>query len=110
MRLSKVAALALACATFSGAAYGDEAAFPKFRPQEIDKSLKVGYGVVVADFNNDGKKDIAVADTTRVVLWENQGADWKMRTILQGKTKPDNVCLDPHDIDGDGKLDLALGA
>jgi hypothetical protein len=30
--------------------------------------------------------------------------------ILEGQTKPDNVCFAPHDIDGDGKLDFAIGA
>jgi hypothetical protein len=33
-----------------------------------------------------------------------------MRTIIEGQTKPDNVAIDPHDVDGDGQLDLALGA
>ena len=33
-----------------------------------------------------------------------------MRTIIQGGTKPDNVCIDAYDIDGDGQIDFALGA
>jgi hypothetical protein len=82
--------------------------FPKFRVQEIDKSLKVGYAVLLADLNHDGKKDIVVVDTTRVIWFENPS--WKLRTIIQGQTKPDNVCIDAHDIDGDGQVDLALGA
>lgn len=82
--------------------------FPTFRGQEIDKSLKVGYAVLLADLNNDGKKDIIVVDTTRVIWFENP--TWKLRTIIQGQTKPDNVCIDAADIDGDGQLDLALGA
>jgi hypothetical protein len=85
-----------------------EPAFPRFRVQEIDRSLKVGYAVLLADLNGDGKKDIVVVDTTRVVWFENP--TWKLRTIIQGQTKPDNVCIDAHDIDGDGTLDLALGA
>jgi hypothetical protein len=80
----------------------------QFRMQEIDHSLKVGYAVLLADLNGDGQKDIIVADTTRVVWFENP--TWKMRLITQGKTMPDNVCLDAADIDGDGKLDLVLGA
>jgi hypothetical protein len=79
-----------------------------FRVQEIDRTLKVGYAVLLADISGDGKKDIVVADTTRVVWFENPS--WKMRIITQGKTAVDNVCLDAHDIDGDGQLDLALGA
>lgn len=87
---------------------GAWAQVPAFRMQEIDKTLKVGYGVVLADVNGDGKRDIIVADKERVIWFSNP--DWKLHTILTGQTKPDNVCLDPHDIDGDGKLDLALGA
>src|SRR5262245_5428760 len=32
----------------------------RFRMQEIDRSLKVGYSVVIADVNNDKKPDIVV--------------------------------------------------
>src|SRR5262245_25152549 len=75
----------------------------RFRVEEIDKSLKVGYAVLLADLNGDGKKDIIVVDTTRVIWFENP--TWKMRTIIQGQTNPDNVCIDAYDIDGDGRLD-----
>src|SRR5439155_5430018 len=83
-------------------------ASPKFRMQEIAKDLKVGYAVLLVDVDGDGKKDIVVVDTTRVVWYQNP--TWKMRTIIQGQTAPDNVCIDAYDIDGDGQLDLALGA
>lgn len=82
--------------------------FPRFRMQEIATDLKVGYGVLLVDLNEDGKLDIVVVDTNRVVWYENP--TWRMRVILQGQTKPDNVCIAAHDIDGDGHLDLALGA
>src|SRR5260370_38622967 len=84
------------------------ATFPAFQMQEIDKSLSVGYAVLLVDLNNDGKKDIVVVDTKRVVWYENP--PWKMRTIIEGQTKPANVCIAADDIDGDGQLDLALGA
>jgi hypothetical protein len=79
-----------------------------FRMQEIDATLKVGYAVLLVDVNGDGKKDIVVVDTERVVWFENP--TWKMHTIIKGLTKPDNVCIDAYDIDGDGKIDFALGA
>jgi hypothetical protein len=85
-----------------------EVVFPHFRMQEIETGLKVGYAVLIADINNDGKPDIVVVDTNRVVWYENP--TWKRRTIIEGQTKPDNVCIAAYDIDGDGWLDLALGA
>src|SRR4051812_28178879 len=83
-------------------------AFAGFRMQEIEKGLKVGYAVLLVDVNGDGKKDIVVVDTTRVVWYENP--TWKRHTIIEGQTKPDNVCIAAYDIDGDGKIDFALGA
>jgi Aldos-2-ulose dehydratase, beta-propeller domain/FG-GAP-like repeat len=79
-----------------------------FRMQELDAGLNVGYAVLLADVDGDGKKDIVVADTNRVVWYQNPS--WKKRSIIEGRTKPDNVCIDAHDIDGDGKIDFALGA
>jgi hypothetical protein len=83
-------------------------AAPAFRTQELDSKLGIGYAVLIADVNSDGKPDIIVVDTTRVVWYENP--TWKRRTIIEGQTRPDNVCAAAYDIDGDGKLDLALGA
>jgi hypothetical protein len=90
------------------AAVKAEAAVPEFRMQEIEKGLGVGYAVLLVDVNGDGKKDIVVVDTRRVVWYENP--TWKRRTIIEGLTKPDNVCIAAHDIDGDGQIDFALGA
>ncbi len=82
--------------------------FPGFRMEEVERSLKVGYAVVLVDVNEDKKLDIVVVDTTRVLWYENP--TWKSHVIIKGQTKPDNVCIAPHDIDGDGKIDFALGA
>jgi hypothetical protein len=84
------------------------AGFPKFKVQEIATDLKIGYAVHVCDVNGDGKPDIVVVDKERVVWYENP--TWKMRPIITGKTKPDNVCIASLDIDGDGKIDFVLGA
>jgi hypothetical protein len=87
---------------------GENQAFAKFRIQELGEKLGVGYAVLCVDVNGDGKKDIVVVDTTRVIWFENP--TWKMHIIISGKTKPDNVCIDAYDIDGDGRIDFALGA
>src|SRR5262249_61993019 len=85
-----------------------DAPFPEFRVQEIEKGLGVGYAVLLVDVNGDGKKDIVVVDQTRVVWYENP--TWKRRVITEGQTKPDNVCIAAADIDGDGKIDFAVGS
>ncbi len=80
----------------------------KFRVQEIEKGLGVGYAVRLVDINEDGKKDIVIVDRKRIVWYENPS--WKRRIIIEDQTIPDNVCFAPYDIDGDGHIDFALGA
>src|SRR5262245_19884817 len=86
----------------------DSTSVASFRMQEIETKLGVGYAVLLVDVNGDGKKDIVVVDTKRVIWYENPS--WKMHIIIEGGTKPDNVCIDAYDIDGDGQIDFALGA
>jgi hypothetical protein len=80
----------------------------KFRIQEFETQLGVGYAVTLVDMNEDRKTDIVVVDQERVIWYESPS--WKRHTLIQNQTKPDNVCIAPYDIDGDGKLDFALGA
>lgn len=82
--------------------------FPHFRIQEIETGLTIGYGVLLVDMNGDGKKDIVVADARRVVWYENP--TWKRHTIIGDVVEPDNVSIAASDINGDGRLDLALAA
>ncbi len=86
---------------------------PKFKTQEIDTGLKIGYAVITADIDGDKKLDIVVVDQHKIVWYQNPGkADgaWKKHVILDGKTRPDNVCIAAIDIDGDGLPELVVGA
>ncbi len=87
--------------------------FPTFKAQEIDTGLKIGYAVIVVDIDGDKKPDIVVVDQHKVVWYKNPGkqnGEWKKYTILDGKTRPDNVCIAAIDIDGDGLPELVVGA
>jgi hypothetical protein len=81
----------------------------RWEAQEI--AAKVGnvcYAVTTADVNGDGKLDIVAVTEEAVVWFENPS--WKQQDIIRGKTERDNVCIAAHDIDGDGRVDFALGA
>ena len=81
----------------------------QFRAQEIAADFGVGYAVAPGDVNGDKRMDILAISGTELVWFEAPG--WEKRVILgAGVTTADNVTLAPHDIDGDGRLDVALGA
>ncbi len=106
--------VALAGAGLETAAAAAE--FPKFEHRVIDPMCgQVCYAVTLADVDGDGRQDI-VAVTENRVLWYRQPdhkageTEWKKGVILEDQTKRDNVCIAPLDVDGDGKVDFALGA
>ncbi len=80
----------------------------EFRAQEIQSQFGIGYAVSTADMNRDGKPDIVAINQTQVVWFENP--TWQRHVVLDGVTKKDNVCFATNDVDGDGQLDIALGA
>lgn len=73
-----------------------------------DRPGKVVYAVTVVDLNGNGREDI-VAITEDKVLWY-AAPDWEKHVIFEGLIEPDHVCIAAHDIDGDGRMDLAIGA
>ena len=86
---------------------------PKFTAQDIDKSVKIGYGTAIADVDGDKLPDILLADARQIRWYKNpgkRGAEWARYVIAEELTKNDNVCIAAQDIDGDGKCEIAIGA
>ncbi len=102
--------LAMVCVCELSLALGVVAAeFPRFDVQEIDSHAgNVCYAVTVADVNGDRKPDVVAVTEDAVVWYENPS--WRRHDIIRKATARDNVCIQPHDIDGDGRIDFALGA
>lgn len=78
------------------------------REQELATRLEVGYAVRLIDLNSDQRLDIAIVDSKRFLWLENP--NWQEHVMYEDKAaKFDNVCFAPHDIDGDGRTDFAVG-
>jgi hypothetical protein len=87
------------------AAQGDEL---KFRAEQLKSQLTVGYAVQLVDINGDSKDDIVIVDSKRFLWLENPA--WEEHLMHEDQAaRADNVCFSAHDIDGDGKLDFAVG-
>ncbi|MBX3441909.1 MAG: VCBS repeat-containing protein [Planctomyces sp.] len=103
MPVARLLALVALCSTAS-------AAVPRFDTIVLDDDLcnVAVYAVALADVDGDGLADVVAVTENRVLWYRNP--DWQRRTIIADATERDNVCIAPHDIDGDGQVDFAIGA
>lgn len=81
---------------------------PKFESQVIDANVDIGYGLAIGDVDGDRKADILLADKKQFVWYRN--GDWKRFVMVDNLTAADNVCIAARDIDGDGIVEVAVGA
>ncbi len=81
---------------------------PAFKAQTIDSTVAIGYGLALGDVDGDGKPDILLADQKQFVWYRN--GDWKRFVMIDSLTRYDNVCIAARDLDGDGKVEVAVGA
>lgn len=81
---------------------------PKFEAQVIDSAISIGYGLALGDVDGDGKPDILLADKKQFAWYRN--GDWKRFVMIENLTEHDNVCIAARDLDGDGKVEVAVGA
>lgn len=80
---------------------------PKFERQIIDDTVPVGYGVATGDVDGDGKTDILLADKRHFSWYQNPG--WEEYVLNRNLSLRDNVCIAAADINGDGKVEIAVG-
>lgn len=80
---------------------------PDFRETTITSSLKMGYQLVVADLNRDGKPDLIVVDERGTELAWYENPSWERHVLI--KDVPRTINLDVYDYDGDGIPEIAMG-
>jgi hypothetical protein len=111
--MSRHTRTAAACATLVipfglAPARADAPALPRFEAQVVDAKVEIGYGLALGDVDGDRKTDILLADKREVVWYRSP--DWQRHVLCANVTKEDNVCIAAADLDGDGKVEVAVGA
>ena len=80
---------------------------PQWRETTVTDSLEMGYQLVVADLNRDGRPDLIVVDERGTELAWYENPTWQRHVIV--KDVPRTINLDVYDYDGDGIPEIAMG-
>jgi hypothetical protein len=80
----------------------------RFRAVDVQTGWGVVYAVRVADINADGRPDIVAINPSQMAWYENP--TWQRHVIVDGSAPKDHVTLAAEDVDGDGRVEIALGA
>ncbi|MEM8485230.1 MAG: FG-GAP and VCBS repeat-containing protein [Bacteroidota bacterium] len=97
----------LACAGCAPASQSPPA-IPVFEAQVIDDEISIGYGLAIGHVDRDNKPDILLADKNQFAWYRN--GTWDRHVLIENLTERDNVALAARDIDGDGRVEIAVGA
>ena len=79
-----------------------------FRTVEVQRDWGVVYAVRVVDVNGDGRLDILAINPSQLAWFENPS--WQRHVVVDGAVPKDHVTIAAHDVDGDGRVEIALGA
>lgn len=74
----------------------------------VAKGIGQGYSEAIADFNHDGKPDIAALGLTADAIYWYENPSWTPHLIITAKDAPKPVYMDAADIDGDGIPEILL--
>ena len=80
---------------------------PQWRETTVTDSLKMGYQLVAADLNRDGRPDLIAVDERATELAWYENPTWARHVLI--KDVPRTINLDVYDYDGDGIPEIAMG-
>lgn len=80
---------------------------PPFKTITITSNIKMGYQLVAADLNRDGRLDLIIVDERGTELAWFENPTWERHVLMTGV--PRTINLDVCDYDGDGIAEIAMG-
>jgi hypothetical protein len=81
---------------------------PRFATVDLQRDWGVVYAVRLADVNADGRPDVVAINPSELAWFENPG--WQRHVVLRDAVPRDHVTIAAADVDGDGRVEIALGA